>query len=134
MKHSEGLWQLSRAEEVEDDGGRLGSDTYTFLFDGSTVTLRLLTLRAGQWRSDDDIYRLAADFDGHTLRYRPPFGEWTELATFEDGRFVDVGSGRKRIFERIADSEVADFNRALLRPARAPHDYRIQPDGSVLSG
>jgi hypothetical protein len=125
-----GLWQVSEEVPVADDGGRLANDVYIFRYDGDTVTLRLPTLRLGQWKSADDVYRLAAEWRGAALWYRPPFGDWVELATFEDDRFVDVGSGRKRIFGRIDESDVADWNAAILAP-REPHDYRQQADGSV---
>jgi hypothetical protein len=125
-----GLWQVREEVPVDDDAGRLVNDVYIFRFDGETVTLRLLTPRIGQWKSDDDFYRVAAEWRGDTLFYRPPFGDWVELATFEDDRFVDVGSGRKRIFGRIDDSEVADWNAAILAP-REPHDYRRRADGSL---
>ena len=55
------------------------------------------------------------------------------LLRFEDGRFVQMGSGRKRIFERIDDAQVAAWNRAILTP-REPHDYRTRPDGTLASG
>jgi hypothetical protein len=129
-ERASGLWQVREDVPVDDDGGRLANDVYIFRYDGETVTLRLLTTRIGQWKSDDDFYRLAAEWRGDTLFYRPPFGDWAELATFEDDRFVDVGSGRKRIFGKIDESEVADWNAAILAP-REPHDYRQRADGSM---
>ena len=127
-----GLWQVREDVDIEDDGGRLALDTFSFAFDGDTVVLRLASRHAGQWKSDDDFYRLAAECRGEALFIRPPFGDWVELATFEDGRFVQVGSGRKRIFERIEDAQVAAWNGAILAP-REPHDYRIRPDGTLAS-
>ena len=127
---TDGLWQVCDEVPVADDGGRLVNDAQVFRLDGDTVTLRLHTLNPAQWKSADDFYRVAAEWRGDTLWYRPPFGDWAELATFEDGRFVDVGNGRKRIFCRIGEDEVADFNRAVLAP-REPHDYAIRADGGV---
>jgi hypothetical protein len=127
-----GLWQVREEVPVDDDGGRAGDDTYTFAFDGDSVTVRLMTLHPGQLRSTDGFYRLSAECRGDALWYRPPFGDWVQLATFEDGGFVDVGSGRKRVFARIADSDVADWNRAILTP-RPRHDYRTRPDGTIGS-
>lgn len=125
-----GLWQVTDEVPVPDDGGRSALDTYIFAFDGHTVVLRLMSPIRGQWKSEDDFYRLAAECRGQALYYRPPFADWVELATFEDGRFVQVGSGRKRIFGRIGDAEVAGWNRAILKP-RPPHDYRMRPDGTL---
>ena len=129
-KRATGLWQLREEVPVHDDGGRSAGDAYTFRFDGDTVTLRLLTLHPGIWKSSDDFYRLSAQARDHALWYRPPFGDWVQLATFEDDRFVDIGSGLRRVFGRITDDEVVTWNRAILK-ARAPHDYRTRPDGTV---
>jgi hypothetical protein len=122
-----GLWQLRETQTVEDDGsGRLTNDAYTFRYDGDTVTLRLLTTNPAMWKSDDDFYRLAARWDGDMLSYKPPFADWAELAAFKGDHFEDVGGGTRRIFERITDDAVPDWNRAILKP-REPHDYSIQP-------
>jgi hypothetical protein len=125
-----GLWQVREDTPVDDDGGREAANTYIFALDSDTVTLRLLAPHTHQWRSDDDFYRLATQWRGDTLWYLPPFGDWVELATFEDDHFVEIGSGRKRIFGRITDADVADWNRAILA-RRARHDYRRRADGTV---
>jgi hypothetical protein len=133
MSPATGIWQLQQTVAVDDDGGRRANDAYVFAFDGSTVVLRLLSLHPGQWKSDDDFYRLAAEFDGTTLRYRPPFGDWTELATFAGDHFENIGSGVRRVFAKVTPDQVADWNHALLRADRPAHDYRLQPDGSLAS-
>lgn len=125
-----GLWQFHQDVPWAGDPARQANDVHTFRYRGAEVTLRLLTLRAAQWKSPDDFYTLAARWDGDRLLYRPPFGPWTELAAFEDGRFVNTGSVRKRIFHRIDDDQVVPWNRAILTP-RTLHDYRRQPDGSL---
>jgi hypothetical protein len=130
-EHAIGLWQVKKEVPVADDSGRAALDTYIFAFDGDTVTLRLMSPIRGQWKSEDDFYRLGAECRADVLYYRPPFADWVELATFEDGLFVQVGSGRKRIFERIGQQKVADWNHAILEP-REPHDYRIRPDGTLI--
>ncbi len=122
-----GLWQLRETQAVEDDGdGRLTNDAYTFRYDGDTVTLRLATMNPAMWKSDDDFYRVAARWDGNMLSYRPPFGDWAELAAFDGERFEDAGSGTRRVFGRITEDEVPEWNRAVLTP-REPHDYSTQP-------
>jgi hypothetical protein len=125
-----GLWQLHEEVPWTGDPARQANDVHTFRYRGAEVTLRLLTLRAGQWKSPDDFYLLAARWQGNRLLYRPPFGPWSELASFEDGRFVNTGNGRKRIFHRISEEQVVPWNRAILAD-RTPHDYRRQPDGSL---
>jgi len=125
---AQGLWQFQREEPVADDGGRQVNDCFTFVLHGDEVTLRLLTLHLGQWKTPDDFYRLAARWQGRMLQYRPPFGDWTDLARFERGRFTDTGNGKRRLFARIEPGAVAAFNRAIL-DQRAPHDYRLGPDG-----
>jgi hypothetical protein len=132
-----GLWQLRETQAVEDDrSGRLTNDAYTFRYDGDTVTLRLATVNPAMWKSDDDFYRLAARWDGDMLTYRPPFGDWAELAAFTGDHFEDAGGGTRRIFGRISDDEVPDWNRAILTP-REPHDYSTpsrDPDWSPPEG
>ena len=135
MSHEEavGLWQLQETQQVPDDGsGRITNDAYTFRYDGDTVTVRLLTLNPGVWKSGDDFYRLEARWNGDTLEYRPPFADWAALAEWRGDHFEDEGGGVRRIFGRIGEDAVADFNRAILDP-RQPHDYSIKPtDGPGL--
>lgn len=125
-----GLWQLRETQQIPDDGrGRLTSNHYTFAYDGDTVTVRLLTPHAEMWRSADDFYRLDARWDGEMLSYRPPFGDWAELAAWTGDHFEDSGSGVRRVFGRIGEDEVIDFNRAILAP-RERHDYATPPTGA----
>jgi hypothetical protein len=125
---AQGLWQYVRDEPVADDGGRQANDCFTFRLDGDHVVLRLFTLNADARLSPDDFFRLAARWQGRMLQYRPPFGDWADLARFERGRFVDIGNGKRRIFARIEPSEVAAFNRDILRPRKA-HRYGQALDG-----
>jgi hypothetical protein len=122
-----GLWQLRETQSIADRSGRQPNDVYIFRYDGDTVTLRLPTLQDGVWKSDDDFYRLDARWNGSRLEYRPPFAGWAELASFEGDHFENVGSGTRRIFARIGDDEVADWNAAILKP-RARHDYSVRPE------
>ncbi len=132
LRHrAEGIWQFKKSVPIEDDGGKQANDVITFVYhDDGTVTLRLLTLHPGQWKSEDDFYRLSTKWEDSALFYLPPFGDWTELAVFEDDRFVNVGNGKKRIFEKIGADQVIEWNKAILKD-RELHDYRIQPDGSI---
>lgn len=129
-QQAEGIWQFKESIPVDDDKGKNVNDAITFAFHNGMVTLRLLTLRTGQWKSTDGFYTLAAKWEEDTLLYLPPFGEWTELASFEDGQFVNIGNGIKRIFKKISEDEIVNWNRNITT-ARETHDYRIQPDGSL---
>lgn len=125
MDHSnaEGLWQQSR--EVEDPGakGNNLSDVYTFKYQGDLVTLRLLVISPPTWASPDGFYTLKARWQGNMLEYLAPLGQWTELAEFEQGRFVMSGDGMKREFALITPDQVADFNADIRRPDRPAFDY-----------
>ena len=125
-----GLWQLKATEPAPECTGRDVTNHYTFRYDGDTVTVRLLTMHPGMWKSEDDFYRLEARWDGDMLSYRPPFGDWAEVAAFVGDHFEDNGNGIRRVFARISDAEVIDFNRAILAP-RPAHDYSVQPSDPV---
>ena len=113
-----GLWQLRETQSIADDGsGRQPNDVYIFRYDGDTVTLRMMTLQAGVWKSDDDFYRLDARWNGSMLEYRPPFADWAELASFEGDHFEDAGSGTRRVFTRIGSRRL---ERRDPQAARAP--------------
>jgi hypothetical protein len=114
-----GIWRVSREEPVADDGGRVAANVPIFAFDGATVTLRLRTVHRWQPRPPDDVFRLPARLANGALTYRAPNGVWVDLATFEDGRFVDVGNGRKRIYEPVTANDLDPGDRALL-PTPAP--------------
>lgn len=130
-EQAEGVWQFQHETPIDGDMGKYANDVFTFIYESNTVTLRLLTLRSGQWKSEDDFYKLSTKWEGNTLYYRPPFGNWAELATFEHEQFINIGSGKKRVFKKIRTDEVIQWNKGILKPNRQLHDYRIQPDGSV---
>jgi len=126
MSHSdaEGLWQ--QASEVPAPGteGKSLSDIYTFKYEHGLVTLRLLATAKVSWRSPDGFYTLKSQWQGDTLQYLAPIGQWTDLAVFENGRFVASGDGKRREYARITPDQVADFNADILRPDRPVHDYQ----------
>jgi hypothetical protein len=124
MSHSdaEGLWQQAREVPAPNAQGNL-PDTYTFRYEQGLVTMRLLVVSKASWRSDDGFYTLKSRWDGNTLYYLAPIGEWSELATLDGGKFVLYGEGKKREYERIQPDQVADFSKPILAPDRAPFDY-----------
>ncbi|HMG47955.1 MAG TPA: hypothetical protein VK614_10905 [Allosphingosinicella sp.] len=127
-REAEGLWQLAETVAIADDRGKQINNAVTFRYADGTVTLRMLSPKPGLWRSEDDFYKLTANWEGDALYYRPPFGDFAELAIFEDGRFVNIGNGVKRIFERIAEDDVVDWNRDILN-RRDLHDYGMGVSG-----
>lgn len=125
MSHSdtEGLWQQSREVPASGTEGKTLSDTYTFKYEAGLVTLRLLTISKTSWRSPDSFYTLKSRWQGDTLEYLTPVGQWVDLATFEDGHFVATGDGKRREYARIKPDQIADFSAGILKPDRAAHDY-----------
>lgn len=125
MGHSdaEGLWQQSREVPATGAPGKSLDDTYTFRYEGGLVTLRLLVISSADWKVDDGFYVLKSRWEGNTLYYLPPVGQWTDLATFENGKFVMYGDGKKREYDRIQPAQVADFSKDILKPDRPPFDY-----------
>lgn len=111
-----GIWRVSGEQPVVDDGGRAAANVPIFAFDGATVALRLRTVHQWQPRPPNDVFRLPARFADGELTYQAPNGAWVDLARFEDGRFVDVGSGRKRIYEPIAADDLDPPDRPLVLP------------------
>lgn len=127
MSHSdaEGLWQQSQEVPAPGTEGKTLSDIYTFKYQAGLVTLRLMTVSKVSWRSPDGFYTLKSRWQGDTLEYLTPVGEWVELATLEHGQFVATGGGKRREYSRIPDAQIADFNAGILKPDRPPHDYAM---------
>jgi len=125
MSHSdaEGLWQQSREVPTPGTEGKSLPDTYTFKYEHGLVTLRLLSISPVSWQSPDDFYTLESRWQGDTLQYLAPLGQWTDLAVFEHGRFAISGDGMTREFARITPDQVVDFNAGILKADRPVHDY-----------
>jgi hypothetical protein len=126
MSHSdaEGLWQQSSEVAAPGTEGKSLSDIYTFKYDQGLVTVRLLTVSKMNWRSLDGFYTLKSRWQGDTLQYLAPLGQWIDLAEFENGRFVASGDGKRREYTRITPDQVADFNSAILKPDRPVFGYQ----------
>ena len=100
--------------------------TTRFHYDGTHVTLMLFTEKQWMWRRPDDIYRLESRWQGDELQYRPPFGRWTRLAVFRNGRYETPDDSGPWIYEPVADGAKDDDDRKL-DDERPPHDYSIRP-------
>jgi len=125
MSHSdaEGLWQQSREVPAPGTEGHSLADTYTFKYQGGLVTLHLMTMSKTSWRSPDDFYTLKSRWQGDALQYLTPVGQWIDLATFEAGRFVASGDGKRREYARITPDQIAEFSAGILTPDRPAFDY-----------
>ena len=124
-----GLWRVRVAERdrVVSPTVRAVPGTVRFLYDGRNVTLALMSEKEWMYRSPDDHYRLDSRWQGDLLQYRPPFGTWTDLARFVDGRFETAGDQRPWSFESVPSRAACDPDDLPLLADRAPHDYSIKP-------
>jgi len=124
MSHSnaEGLWQQSQETPAPGAANNPLPDIYTFKYEHELVTVRLTSISKVSWRSPDEFYALKTRWQGDTLQYLAPLGQWTDVATFEHGHFAVSGEGLTREYARITPEQVADFNADILKP-RPPHDY-----------
>jgi len=125
MTHSdaEGLWQQAIEVPAPGTEGKSLSDIYTFKYEHELVTLRLLATSKVSWRAPDSFYTLKSRWERGTLQYLPPLGPWTDLATFEDGKFIALGDGKRREYARITPDQVAEFNADIRKADRPAFDY-----------
>ena len=94
-----------------------------FYYDGTTVTLRLLSDVLRLNAPKDEIYRLTARWTGDDLYCELPFsGAWQHLARFREGHFEAeqttdapaIGTIVWR-FDRTPVEQAPEWSRALLR-------------------
>jgi hypothetical protein len=125
MSHSdaEGLWQQVREVPTPGTEGKSLPEIYTFRYQRDLITLRLLVISNATWASPDGVYTLKSRWQGNTLQYLAPAGQWADLATFEDGRFVVSGDGLKREYVRVTPSQVPEYNADILKADRPVFDY-----------
>lgn len=125
MSHSdaEGLWQQSREVPAPGTESKSLPDTYTFKYQADLVTLRLLVISRASWASPDGVYTLKSRWQGDTLQYLAPAGQWVDLARFESGQFVVSGDGMKREYARITPDQVPEYNADILKAGRRVFDY-----------
>lgn len=127
-ENSKGIWQIPMNKRLLAEGDLIiTSGNHVFLFDGKYATLLLVTHKNWVYRSPDDIYRLKTKWQGKSLFYLPPFGEWTYLADFDGERFVKSDANHLWKYERISEDGVTGSDKAILKADRAPYDYTILP-------
>lgn len=133
-----GLWRVPQEQEdafnAEHEGGNTHySKPASFLYDGEFVIMHLFTMKGWMWRSEDEFYRMRAEWQGDTLLIEPPFGRLTPLATFKGDHFVDENDSTKWIYERVGKAGVGEEEMLFLKP-REPHNYDITPLGAIEPG
>ncbi|MEO8698952.1 MAG: hypothetical protein ABI867_02880 [Kofleriaceae bacterium] len=124
-----GTWRIPPHQRSRRRGNTIAMPGVTrFHYDGTSVTVELLTEKAWMWRRPDDIYRLEARWIGSELQYRPPFGAWTTLATFAADHYelADADAEPAWVFEPVGDA-IKDADDRKLDAPRPLHDYSIKP-------
>lgn len=124
----EGLWQFQ--EMVTDNTGQATSsgitDQYTFKISGELITISLLSDQPLNWRSEDDVYLLKTRWQNNTLLYKPPYGKWTPLGDFDGEVFYQSDGQNKRVFKKITEKEVVDWNKPIIKKGRQLFNYDSQ--------
>jgi hypothetical protein len=123
-----GLWRVPFAERRRDAPGVASiPGIVRFLYDGKHVTLFLVAEKPWMWRSQDEHYRLASEWQGDKLAYRPPFGRMSPFVRFVNGRFESLDDKPPFRYESVASREAADKDDLVLLADRPVHDYNIKP-------
>lgn len=126
-----GYWRVHARHRLRESPGLTASPSVVrFSYDGTSVTLHLLSEKQWMWRSQDNHYRLKCRWVEDKLQYLPPFGDWVSLAAFNCGRFVSTDGNPPWEYERVTERDMSEEDRVLLKP-REIHDYRVRPDGSL---
>jgi hypothetical protein len=125
---AQGLWQYEKM--VPNRSGVVTSsgitDQYTFQFTDDLITISLFSDHLTNWKSQDDVYLLQTKWNGHSLFYLPPFGDWTPLADFDGENFFQSDGNSKRIFKKIDKDEVVSWNKAITEEGRLPFLYNLK--------
>jgi hypothetical protein len=87
-----------------------------FRYDGEAVHLHMSRLHAWQEGTDDDIYRLPAQWEGNTLYHRHDGGVgWSKVAEFVDGHFVIKQDDTTRVLRKVEAAEPGSLEESLAR-------------------
>lgn len=131
-----GLWVVrsEQVDEVRQKAEAKGKDRRNvsypsaFFYDGRTVTLKVIHIKAADWLSPDEYYRLTAEIIADELYVRLPLGNWTYLATFRDGAFEIQEEEVTWRLNRVPEDRASTSCQPLLKP-RDVFDYRLtEPD------
>jgi len=123
-----GYWQIpNKSRFVKVKNGMLSNGNHLFYYDGKYITLSLLTLKGWMWKSEDDFYKLKANWQLDSLFYLPPFAKWTYLAKFDGTNFsVTLQDTVGFKYEKIEPNEISKTDSSILKK-RDLHKYNIKP-------
>jgi hypothetical protein len=84
---------------------------------------------------ESDYFRVKAKWKGNELYWLPPYGNWTSIATFVNGRFQRRWDDIEIlwVYECAGPDELAEDEKPLLT-LKEPHDYAITPSGERKPG
>jgi PQQ-like domain len=104
-------------QEVKEPPGSIGiwqsQSGVPFRYDGDNVHLHIIRMHPWEKSPEDNVYRLKARWKGNTLYYLETWGRWQRLATFENGRFVNLSKEGGCVYEKVTKSKLKEFDAAL---------------------
>ncbi len=114
-----GVWQLVEREALRKGNASFYPFNVSFLYDGTTVTVHLVSLSGLFPESEDGMYRLSCKMEGDTLFHILPFNDkWTRLAYLKNGVFYTSEGGKEWEYRKISPDQIAPENKAMLKENR----------------
>ncbi|CEF49248.1 unnamed protein product [uncultured bacterium] len=130
-----GLWVVPESQTQKADAQAKAAGEHVvylapspFYFHGDSATMHLISMKAWTWRTEDGYFRVKTKWVDDDLYWLPPFGGWSKIATFRNGRFEVDGDDVLWKYERVSPKELPERLRPLLKK-REIHDYAITPHG-----
>ena len=124
MEEYGGFWQFSTFEPTNSTTDEL-NDHFTFWYGAGEVIVRLVSISPVSWQSTDGFYRLQAKWNGNKLSYLNPVGQWHFLASAVERHFQQLSIGRVKVFKRVAEPEIASWNKAITDLTRPLFNYSL---------
>jgi hypothetical protein len=112
--------------------GRFGY-FWPFRYDGEAVHLHMVRMHGWQEGTDDDIYRLPAQWEGNTLYHRHSGGVgWSKMADFVDGHFVITQDGTACVLQKAQVVQPGSLEEALARDRPMWEPAEVRERGRAL--
>lgn len=124
-----GYWQIPKAQRIiKEPNSITGPGNYLFYYDGNFVTIYLFTEKDWMWKTEDDFYKLKSKWNGDSLYYLPPFGDWVYLAKFNETNFFCENKLENLTwkYQKITKREIEKRDYSILKN-RNVHNYEIKP-------